>query len=255
MTVPKLSALVVAHNEAAQLEACLSCLKFADEIVVVLDRNTDNSREIAATFGAKVIEGAWEIEGERRDAGQKNCTGDWIIEIDADERVSPALATEIRATLSKGPDWFRVPVDNYIGQRLVRYGWGAYFGVSAKIILFKRGMKSWGNQRVHPRVKMQGQGGGSLNERLAHYVDRDISDLLHRLDRYTDLNAADWLENGKSGTYSKNIWRIFGRFWKCYVLRKGHREGGLGLLIAICASLYPFVSYLKMIELKERKLH
>ena len=99
MSEPTLSALVVAHNEEGQLAECFERLAFADETVIVLDRCTDGSQAIATGFGAKVVEGAWPIEGERRNAGIAACTSDWIIEVDADERLPEALADEIRGTI------------------------------------------------------------------------------------------------------------------------------------------------------------
>lgn len=259
MTVGKqLSALVVVHNEAAQLTTCLAQLSFADEIVVVLDRCTDESRAIAMASGAKIVEGAWPIEGPRRQAGQEACEGRWIFEVDADERVSEVLVSEIRSTLqareasSEGPDWWRIPFDNYIGERLVRYGWGAQFGVGAKAILFRKGVKSWGNQRVHPKVNMLGQCGGALQNRMDHLVDKNVSDMIQRLDRYTSLRAQDMADEGDSSTLRKNAARILGRFYKCYLLRKGYREGALGLVIALFAGLYPFLSYVKKLELTKK---
>ncbi|MCX7355976.1 MAG: glycosyltransferase [Alphaproteobacteria bacterium] len=100
MSSPRLSALVVARNEEAQLAQCLEPLRFADEIVVVLDRSTDGSRAIAEQFGARVLEGAWEIEGPRRNSGIALCTGDWILEVDADERVTAELSASIRGPSS-----------------------------------------------------------------------------------------------------------------------------------------------------------
>ncbi|MCK5166769.1 MAG: glycosyltransferase, partial [Rhodospirillaceae bacterium] len=90
-----LSALVVAHNEESQLKECLHNLQFADEIVVVLDKCTDGSKSIAERYASKLVEGNWEIEGPRRSAGIEACSGDWIFEVDADERVSKELAQEI----------------------------------------------------------------------------------------------------------------------------------------------------------------
>src|SRR3546814_2057610 len=84
MAAPRLSALVVAHDEEARLADCLDALRFADEIVVVLDRCTDGSKAIAARYTDRLVEGAWPIEGERRNAGIAACTGDWIFEVDAD---------------------------------------------------------------------------------------------------------------------------------------------------------------------------
>ena len=140
--MPRLSALVVAHNEEAQLADCLSRLNFADEIVVVLDRCTDRSRDIACEFTGNIVEGAWEREGPRRNTGIAACHGEWIVEIDADERVSPELAAEIRAAAEHSQaDWHLIPIDNYIGNRLVRWGWGASFGRSAHAGLFRKDAK------------------------------------------------------------------------------------------------------------------
>lgn len=241
----KLSALVVAHNEEAQLGECLGRLGFADEIVVVLDRCTDASKQIALAAGARILEGGWPLEGPRRNAGIAICSGDWIVEVDADERVSPELAAEIRATIANAaPGYFLIPFDNYIGARLVRYGWGAAWGVSAAPRLFSRGAKIWGDQRIHPALKLQGEK-RSLKTPMAHFVDTNISDMLRRLDRYTTARAADLREKGNIGAFWPNVRRIFSRFWKCYVVRKGYREGQYGFLIALMAGLYPILSYLK----------
>ena len=243
---PVLSALVVAHDEERQLADCLRRLSFADEIVVVLDRTTDRSREIALGYTSRIVEGAWEREGPRRHAGIEACRGAWILEVDADERVPPALAEEIRRVASaSAADWHLVPVDNYIGERLVRWGWGASFGRSAHAALYRKGAKRWGDERVHPAVTLSGSEGSRLEARLVHYVDRDISDMLRRLDRYTSARAQDLRDSGDIGSYARNLRRIPSRFWKCYVGRKGYREGPYGFLIALCAALYPILSYLK----------
>jgi glycosyltransferase involved in cell wall biosynthesis len=241
-----LSALVVARNEAAQLADCLAGLGFADEIVVVLDRCEDQSPAIARRFTDRVVEGAWEREGPRRNAGIAACRGAWIVEIDADERVDAALAAELRAIAATSlADWHLIPVDNYVGDHLVRWGWGGSFGRSAHAGLFRRGAKEWGAGRVHPAVVLRGRQGPTLAARLAHRVDRDISDMLRRLDRYTTAHAADLRDGGDIGTLAHNIRRIFSRFWKCFVGRRGYREGAWGFLVALCAALYPILSYLK----------
>jgi glycosyltransferase involved in cell wall biosynthesis len=241
----RLSALVVAHNEENQLGDCLNTLNFADEIVVVLDKCTDRSKEIAARHTDRLIEGAWDIEGDRRNTGIAACRGTWILEVDSDERVPPELAHEIRETVAKETGgYFLIPFDNYIGTRRVRYGWGASWGVSAAPRLFRAGCKEWGNQRVHPALTLQGPE-GRLENRMVHYVDRNISDMIHRLDRYTTAKAADLRASGDIGSFGSNIRRIFSRFYKCYIGRKGYREGPYGFLNALFAGLYPILSYLK----------
>ena len=246
MSRPALSALVVIHNEEKRLAACLERLDFADEIVAVLDRCTDASRRIAERYTDRLLEGAWEIEGDRRNAGIEFCGGDWILEVDADERVTEALAEEIRRVVETTSfDWHEIPVDNFIGDRLVRWGWGASYGKAAYPGLFRKGVKVWGRQRVHPALQWSGRKGPMLTERIEHHVDRDISDMIRRLDSYSTARARDLREAGEIGTVPRNLRRLVSRFFKCYVSRKGYREGGYGLLIALFAGLYPLLSHLK----------
>ena len=243
---PRLSALVVAHNEAEQLAACLETLGFADEIVVVLDRCTDASKQIASEFTECIVEGAWPIEGPRRHAGIAVCSGDWILEVDADERVPEALAWEIRAAIAGAkPGYFLIPFDNYIGDRLVRHGWGGSWGVMAAPRLFTPGAKQWGEQRIHPALRLQGAK-RRLKTAMRHYVDRDLSDMMNRLQRYSDARAADLRAAGEP---LPPLWgvlrRSLSRFLKCYVARRGFREGGWGFAIALMAALFPLIAHLK----------
>lgn len=243
----RLSALIVARNEEQRLPDCLASVAFADEIVVVLDRSTDSSAAIAAFAGATVIEGAWELEGARRNAGLDACTGDWIIEVDADERVSPDLAAAIRATIATSTfAWHQVPVDNYVGDRLIRHGWAGSFGTTSVPRLSRRGAKRWRAQRVHPGLDWTGVEGPKITQgALVHLVDRDISDMLRRLDKYSSAKAADLLASGNIGTLRSNVRRFFSRGFKSYVSRKGYREGGWGVLLALCTGAFPLLSYLK----------
>ena len=241
-----LSAVISVRNEEKQLAACLECLSFADEIVVLLDKCTDDSKKIASGYTERIIEGDWTKEGERRNAGIDACRGKWVFEIDADERVPESLAREIRQTIETTSfDWHEIPVDNYIGARLVRWGWGASFGKAAYPGLFKKGVKVWGSQRVHPALAWSGKKGPMLQNRIIHYVDRNISDMIRRLDSYSTARAKDLREQGDIGSFANNLRRLVSRFFKCYVLRKGYREGGYGFLIALFAGLYPLLSHLK----------
>lgn len=246
MSAPRLSAVISAHDEEARLAACLEHLDFADEIVVLLDRCTDGTERIAARFTEHVHSGAWDKEGDRRNAAIDACSGDWIVEVDADEHVPEALAREIAETIATSPyDWHEIPVHNFIGDRLVRHGWGASFGKAAYPGLFRKGVKRWGLQRVHPRLEWSGQKGPMLKNAVLHYVDRDISDMIRRLDSYSTARAKDLREAGEIGSLVNNVRRFHSRFLKCYVGRKGYREGGIGLLIAILAGLYPLISHIK----------
>jgi len=242
----RLSALVVAHNEEDRLDSCLERLAFADEIAVVLDKCTDNSKLVAEKYTDRLLEGSWDIEGDRRNEGLASCRGDWILEVDSDERVTDELAREVRLLIETTPfDWHEVPVDNYIGERLVRYGWGGSFGTSSVPRLSRKGAKIWGRQSVHPSLTWNGTKGPRLQGALIHHVDRNISDTIRRLDSYTTAKARDLRASNNIGSTANNVRRLFSRFFKCYVLRKGYREGSYGLLIALCAGLYPLLSHLK----------
>ena len=242
-----ITALVVARNEAARLPACLASLAPADAILVVLDRSTDASAAIAAQHGARVLEGDWALEGDRRNAGIDACTTEWVLEIDADEQVPPALWAAIRDLTARSAHAFhRIRIDNYVGERLILHGWGGSFGTTLKPILFRRGAKHWRAQRVHPGLDWTGTEGERITAAgIRHEVDRDISDMLRRLDRYSSAKAGDLLAAGDIGSLPDNIRRCLSRILKCYVARKGYKEGGWGLLIALCAGLFPLLSHLK----------
>jgi glycosyltransferase involved in cell wall biosynthesis len=222
----KLSVVLCVHNEERRLGRCLEALGFADEIVLVLDRCTDRTRLIGEAYGAVMIPGVFPLEGPRRAAGQQAASGDWIFELDADEIVDMDLAAEILANLDdEAVAWRKVPVDNYIGERVIK--------------------QCWGGERVHPTVVFDGAQGPNLKAAIRHQFGEAVSDLFRRLDRYTDLRAQDLREHGGKTGVADNARRGLQRFWKCYVRRGGWREGRWGLLISLMAGLYPLVSALR----------
>lgn len=241
-----ISIVIPVYNEEVHLDACLSTLGFADEIIVILDKCTDRSKEIALNHKARLVEGAWDIEGERRMLGLKAASHPWILEIDADERVTPELAAEIKSVIASSPDSYHViPFDTYIGQRRVRYGWGAHVGISGKFCLFRKGAKSYDFDRVHPRTTFTGTKGKPLKNRVVHYMDDNIGDTLKRFDNYTTRRAKDLIDKNIEEPMRTIIRRFFTRFFKCFVMRQGYREGAMGFFVATLGGLYPLVSALK----------
>ncbi len=251
-----LSALVITRNQADHLNDCLQSLTFADEIVVFLDRCTDDSKKVAARFTDRIIEKGGRNEGERRDIGRRQCRGDWIIWIDSDERVTPALAREIQSVVKQSKaDWHKIPVNNYIGDQLVRYGWGAFISTTVRTSLYRRDAARWGTQSIHPPLSVNPKRQGkTLTHPIHHYGFKDINDLWSRLEYYTDKNALDMLLKHTQGTPLKPqsffrtllyTRRILSRGFKCYVSRRGYREGAYGLLIALMAGVYPILSWIK----------
>lgn len=250
----KISALIVAHNEEEKIEECLKSLVFADEIVVVLDKCTDSTKDIVEKYTQKIIEGSWDIEGIRRNIGLEECSFEWILEIDADERVSKELSNElIEAAQQDEYDSYIIKMDNYIGERLVKYGWLRVIGVLDKRIFIRKGLKKYKqDSQIHPDFEISGSV-ANLNNRLTHKMDSDISALIARFNRNTSWRAKDMLENSAKVNYStfKEIININKRFVKSFISKKGYREGTLGLLIGMLCALYPFISRMKAKELQK----
>src|SRR5712671_5078832 len=232
-----LSVLVVARDAAGQLAECLASASFAREIVVVLDRCTDRSVEIARQSGARVLEGAWPVEADRRNAGIALCSSAWILELDADERVSEALRRELEPALSRAEyAFYYVPLHNYIGDVWVKHGWGAYNGVAAKPCLFRKEAKIWGAGEIHPSLTLIGKSGR----------------LTGHLDHYVDAAARGVVLAGQRLYVHRTVRRFFSRFLKSYWQRRGYKEGWRGVLLALFSGLYPVLTHIKTLDLRER---
>jgi glycosyltransferase involved in cell wall biosynthesis len=246
-----LSILIVAHNEEANLGDCLAKTEFAEERIVVLDRCTDRSAEVAAQCGARTLAGSWPMEAARRNAGIDACRTAWILELDADERISPELRDELEAILPNSEcAYYYVPMHNYIGRHWVRHGWGAYNGVAAKASLFRKGAKTWGVGEIHPPVSLVGQSGW-LSGHIDHFVDKDVSGVIDRLNRYSGAAARDLVRRNSQLSARTTLRRFFSRFLKSYWQRRGYKEGWRGVLIALFSGLHPLLTHLKTLELRE----
>ncbi len=251
----KISAVIVAHNEEKNLEECLKSLDFVDEIVVVLDKCSDSSKNIAQKFTDKIIEGSWKIEGARRNVALAAANCEWILEIDADERISKELAQEILSAIkNSNACGFNIPIANYIGKRWVKHGWLRTLGVLKRQTLTYKNLKKYDEDKeIHPTFSAN-FAIKNLQNPIIHLVDEDMADLLARFNKYTNWKANDMIAKNKiKGGIFYFLIGCKLRFLKSFIIKKGYKEGGLGVLIAILAALYPFVSYLKAKEKNENR--
>jgi len=251
-----LSALIIAHNEQDNLDDCLAPLTdFCDEIVVILDKCTDNSKKVAAKYTKNIFEGSWEIEGKRRNIGISKCKGQWILELDADQRISKELSKEIVDKIkSSAPCHFEAEIQNYVGERFIKYGWLRTMAVDRQHKVHFKGLKKYHEDKmVHPTADIEGEV-KSLQNPVKHFMDKDINDMIARFNKYTTLKAMDSISSGKAKIRKGyGIFSFMNRFCKAFFIKKGYKEGRIGFFIAIFGALYPLAVSVKINEKLRKK--
>ncbi len=255
-----LSIALAVYNEADNLRQCLDSVKaIADEIVIVDGESTDSTVAIAKEFGAKVLseENRPNFHINKQHAIDA-CSGDWILQLDADERVSTALATEIKRVISdkmtNPPSAYYLKRRNYYLGRWMNKG-GMY--PDPVIRLFQKGQASLPQASVHELMSVTGTTAW-LQEDLLHIADPSFARYLLRSNRYTTLQAEDWLKEGKLGTDTWTLLRymILKPFWQfclIYFRHKGFQDGFPGFVFAWYSGLHLASSYVKYWEKKSAK--
>jgi glycosyltransferase involved in cell wall biosynthesis len=245
--VQKVTATVITLNEERNLEAALQSLAWADEIVVIDSGSSDGTVEIARRHGARVETRAWEGYGAQKNYAASIAANDWILSVDADERVPPELAREIRAVLAAEPGrrGYRLPrVTWYLGRWMRGTDWYPDY----QLRLYDRRAGAWNGRRVHESVAL-GETPGQLTHDLQHYAYRDLSHHLATIDRYTTLAAEQWRDEGRSVSALGLIAHPPAAFLRNYVLRRGFTQGTPGLVVSILNSYYVFLKFAKLYEL------
>ena len=252
----KLTVTVITHNERSHIAAALASVSWADEIIVVDSRSTDGTIDIARQHATRVEERDWAGYGAQKNYAADQASNDWILSIDADERVTPQLAEEVRAVMSRGPvapGYLMTRVAHYLGRWIRSTDWYPDYHLR----LYDRRAARWSERRVHESVEVDGRPKGDkrlprLRGELLHYPYRDMSDHLRKIDTYTTLAAQEWDAEGKRGTAWQAL--VYPRlaFFRNYILRRGFRDGRTGLLVSLLNSYYVFLKYAKLMELQRR---
>jgi glycosyltransferase involved in cell wall biosynthesis len=240
---PRLSVAIIAHNEARNIGPCLRSVDFADEVVLVDQASTDDTREVAVRAGAKVIESAdWPGFGAQKNRAVDACGGDWILSIDADERVSPALRSEIEAVLAAPRfDVYQMPRRSTYCGRFIRHG-GWWPDYCAR--LFRRGSARFSEARVHERL-LTDRPIGRLTQPLIHYSFRSMDDVLAKMNRYSSDSAAALVERGRVPGLATAVAHGLAAFLRTYVLRAGFLDGRHGFLLAVSNAEGSYYRYVK----------
>jgi glycosyltransferase involved in cell wall biosynthesis len=242
-----LSACVISKDEADRIDACLASLAFCDELVVVDSHSSDDTRARAAAHGARVIERDWPGFGPQKRFAVAAATHDWVLCVDADERVSDALRAEIEALARCGfagaSAWSAPRCSRYLG-RWIRHG---VWYPDRQLRLFDRRRGGWDDAQVHEKVTVDGPV-GELTGELLHEPYRALGEHLATIDRYTTLMAEKAAERGKRARWWNLVLNPGVRFLRSYVLKLGFLDGWRGLLIACLAAHYVRMKYAKLLE-------
>lgn len=239
----KLSVTIITKNEEKNIGRCLESLKWADEIVVVDTDSEDRTVEICRQYTDKVFSETWQGYGKQKNICAGHATNQWILNIDADEVVTPESVEEIQKVLTEGPQYpvYHLPRKNYFGDRWVRFG-GWY--PDRILRLYDKGKVSFSESQVHERLTPD-DNAGALKTPLIHYSYRDRQDYIERQDRYSTLYAEEKMANGFRANWTHLYLRPPFMFLKNYILKQGFRAGSLGLFLAKSSAIYTHQKYLK----------
>jgi len=245
--VSKLSVIVITKNEEKNVRECLSSVLWAEEIIVVDAGSTDNTLGIAKEFTQKVYSRPWDGYGAAKNFGLTQCACEWILSIDADERVTPELREEILGKLSsvnQKTAAFSVPRRaNFLGKWIYHCGW--YPGRIARV--FRRSAGRFTEEKVHERLEIQGEI-VPLHSDLLHYTDPDLKSYFEKSNKYTSLAAEELLDHKKKFSLAKLIVNPFWIFFRMYILRLGFLDGLTGFILCVLSANYVFTKYAKLWE-------
>jgi (heptosyl)LPS beta-1,4-glucosyltransferase len=244
--VPRVTVTIITLNEAAHIADAIDSAAWADEVVVVDSGSTDETLAIARSKGATTQTRPWTGYVDQKNFAASLASNDWIFSIDADERIPPALASEIRALLSTPPplSGYRVPRVTYHLGRWIRT---TDFYPDYQMRLYDRRKARWQGRHVHESVMVDGPS-GQLTRELEHYSYRNLSDHLDRINAYSTLAAKQMYEGGRRANAFDLLAHPPAAFLRNYILRRGFRDGMAGLTLSIVNAYSVFLKFAKLWE-------
>ncbi len=239
----RLSITIITKNEAQNIADCVRSAQFADEVVVVDCGSTDATVELARAAGAIVYEMDWAGDGPQKNRAIDRATGDWFFSLDADERITPALAAEIRAAIeSDAFEGYRVPrVSMYAGRFIYHAGWRP----DHVWRLARRGRARYTETLMHAHLQIEGRA-GTLRESIVHYSFPTLDSVLDKVNRYSAAGAVDMDRRGKRGSFGKAVAHGLWAFVRTYVFQRGFLDGRWGFMLAVSNAEGTYYRYLKL---------
>lgn len=246
-----LSAIIITHNEAHDITRCLESLAgVAEEIIIVDDFSTDRTLDIAGNYTDKIFQRKFDAYGPQKQYALDKVTGDWVINIDADEELSPELRDELKLALKEGGNYsgFEMPFRVFFLGKRLRFG-----GCAAEhhIRLFKREKASYRGKLIHEGIIVDGRI-GSLGKYVNHYTYASLEEYFEKFNRYTSLIAHEKNMKGKRFNVFQ-VLRLPWEFFMRYFLKLGFLDGWHGFVYALLASFYVLTKYLKLWDIQRKK--
>lgn len=247
-SVPKLSVTIITLNEADHIEAAIDSAAWADEVIVVDSGSSDGTADLARARGVTVATRAWTGYVDQKNHAAALASHDWIFSLDADERLTPLLAGEIRALLTSEPPFrgYRVPRVTF---HLGRWMRTTDFYPDFQTRLYDRRAARWRGKYVHESVAVDGPS-GQLTHELQHYSYRNLGDHLDRINQYSTLAARQMHEAGRRSGPLALLVHPPAAFLRNYVLRRGFMDGTAGLTLSAVNAYSVFLKFAKLWELQ-----
>lgn len=239
----KLTIVIASKNEAQNILECIKSASFADEIIVLDSGSKDNTVKLASDAGAKVIETDWLGYGIQQNRGIDAAKNEWVFSLDADERITEALAKEITNAISKNTfDVFDIPRKSYFVNTFINHsGWWP----DRTKRLFKKGAARFTEHEIHAHLKTTREI-GHLNEPMIHYSYLNLESVLEKMNRYSSGSARDMKVRGEKGSLFKAFTHAIWAFLRTYIIRLGFLDGKMGFILAIYNAETTYYRYLKL---------
>ncbi len=245
-TKPTVSAFIVCCNEEEQIRRCLESLVWCDEIVIIDSGSTDRTLDICREFTKTIFQRPWPGFVAQKRFGLEQCSSDWVLNIDADEVVTPELQKQIVEALGSdsvtcGYELSRIVF--FLGQFWRKGGWYPEY----RLRLCKRDKTTWGGEDPHEKALVDGPT-KRLNGELLHFTYRDFSNQIRTLNSFSQTSAESMWKRGERASLGKILLNPLARFFKFYLFKKGYREGIRGLFVALIEMFSVFLKYVKLWE-------
>ena len=249
--ITNMSIIIITKNEADDIRECLKSIAWVDEIIVLDSGSSDETRKIALEFTEKVyVSEDWQGFGVQKNRALEYATKEWILSLDADERVTKELRTEIEKVIAEpnSKSAFRIPRNsNYCGRFMKHSGWSPDYVVR----LFRKDSGRFNNNIVHESIVTKGKI-GTLKHPILHYAFSDLEEVLDKINRYSSAGAIQKLNPGKRSGLGKAIRHGLWAFIRTFFIQAGFLDGREGFMLAISNAEGVYYRYLKLMYLQEK---